>query len=151
MAMNNRDRVSRGLEFVASGLGPFVDSRMAAAVPDGRDWVEVLAARDPSRHGAKRQYSLSDPRFLLRVVTEERRAFRDQLSDAERAFASELRETGNKWAHGEAFSADDTYRALDTIERPIRRRSSAWRTSSPPACESARTTSAAGSTAPPQS
>ena len=32
-------------------------------------------------------------------------------------FASELRETGNRWAHGEAFTADDTYRALDTMER----------------------------------
>jgi Swt1-like HEPN len=33
------------------------------------------------------------------------------------SFASELRDTGNKWAHGDEFSAADTYRALDTMER----------------------------------
>jgi predicted AAA+ superfamily ATPase len=117
MAMSNRDRVGRGLEILAAGLTPFVEARMAAAVPGGSDWVEVLAARDASRQGGERQYSRSDPRFLLRVLTEEWRTFKDQLSRAEQSFASELRDTGNKWAHGEAFSADDTYRALDTIER----------------------------------
>lgn len=117
MALNNRDRVGRGLELVATGLGPFVDTQMVAAAPDGQNWVEVLAARDLSRHGAGRRYSLSDARFLLRVVTDEWRAFKDQLSRAEQSFASELRDTGNRWAHGEAFSADDTYRALDTMER----------------------------------
>ena len=43
--------------------------------------------------------------------------FKDKLSRAEQSFASELRDTGNKWGHGSAFSADDTYRALDTMER----------------------------------
>jgi predicted AAA+ superfamily ATPase len=117
MAMSNRDRVGRGLEMLATGLGPFVEARMAAAAPDGRAWAEMLQARDASRRGGERQYSLSDPRFLLRVITEEWRAFKDQLSRAEQGFASELRETGNRWAHGDAFSADDTYRALDTMER----------------------------------
>ncbi len=117
MAMSNRDRVGRGLEILAGGLGPFVEAQMAAAVSGGRDWVEVLEARDASRHGGERQYSRTDSRFLLRVLTEEWRAFKDHLSRPEQSFASELRDTGNKWAHGEAFSADDTYRALDTMER----------------------------------
>ena len=51
------------------------------------------------------------------MLTEEWRLFKDKLSRAEQSFASELRETGNKWGHGAAFSADDTYRALDTMER----------------------------------
>jgi predicted AAA+ superfamily ATPase len=117
MAMSNRDRVGRGLEILAAGLGPFVDARMAATAPDSRDWVEMLQVRDASRHGSERHYSRSDPRFLLRVITEEWRAFREQLSRAEQSFATELRETGNQWAHGDAFSGDDTYRALDTMER----------------------------------
>ncbi|HUY50829.1 MAG TPA: Swt1 family HEPN domain-containing protein, partial [Streptosporangiaceae bacterium] len=117
MATSNRDRVGRGLEILTDGLRPFVETQMSAAVPDGRDWVELLEARDASRHGSERQYSRSDARFLLRVLTEEWRAFKDHLSRVEQSFASELRETGNKWAHGEAFSADDTYRALDTMER----------------------------------
>jgi predicted AAA+ superfamily ATPase len=117
MAPSNRDRVGRGLEILAAGLGPFVDARMTAAAPAGRDWVEMLQARDAARHGRQRQYSRSDPQFLLQVITEEWRAFTDQLSRAEQGFASELRETRNRWAHGDAFSADDTYRALDTMER----------------------------------
>ena len=71
MAISNRDRVGRGLEILTDGLGPFVEAQMSAAVPDGRDWVELLEARDASRHGSERQYSRSDARFLLRVLTEE--------------------------------------------------------------------------------
>jgi hypothetical protein len=103
--------------YLSIGLGSFVDERMTAVVPDGRDWVEVLQARDAAKHGRKKQYSRSDPRFLLRVITEEWRAFKDQLSRAEQSFATELRETGNRWAHGDTFSDDDAYRALDTMER----------------------------------
>ncbi|HUZ89075.1 MAG TPA: Swt1 family HEPN domain-containing protein, partial [Candidatus Acidoferrales bacterium] len=94
MATSNRDRVGRGLEILTDGLRPFVETQMSAAVPDGRDWVELLEARDASRHGSERQYSRSDARFLLRVLTEEWRAFKDHLSRVEQSFASELRETG---------------------------------------------------------
>ena len=51
------------------------------------------------------------------MLTEEWRVFKDKLSRAEQSFASELRDTGNRWGHSEPFSADDTYRALDTMER----------------------------------
>ena len=105
------------MRLLASGLGPFVNKAMAAAVPGSGDWVEILAARNPSRDGAGHRRSLSDPRFLLRVVTEEWRVFKDQLSRVEQGFATELRDAGNRWAHGEPFSGDDTYRALDTMER----------------------------------
>ena len=117
MVMTNRDRVDRGMGYLASGLGPFVNERMAAAFPDGEDWVQRLAARNPSRYGAGYRYSLSDPRFLLRVITEEWRVFKDSLSRVEQGFATELRDAGNRWAHGEQFSAEDTYRTLDTMER----------------------------------
>jgi len=115
--MSNRDMIGRGLELLADGIGPFVDTHMTAAVGSGQDWISVLDARDRSRHGTGHRSSLSDARFLLRVLTEQWRAFNGQLSRAEQSYASELRESGNRWAHGEAFSADDTYRALDTMER----------------------------------
>jgi Swt1-like HEPN len=117
MVTTNRDLVDRGMGHLARGLSPFVDKRMAAAFPDDEDWVKILAARNPSRYGAGQRYSLSDPRFLLRVVTEEWRVFRDQLSRVEQGFATELKDAGNRWAHGDPFSADDTYRVLDTMER----------------------------------
>ena len=114
--LSNRDRIDRGLGFLASGLQPFVHAQMTAYA-GGPAWAEALAAQDRTRYGSERWYSLSDPRFLLRVITEQWGAFRDRLSQVERGFASELRDTGNRWAHNEAFSAEDTYRALDTIER----------------------------------
>jgi predicted AAA+ superfamily ATPase len=117
MAMSNRDRVDRGMALLAKGLAPFVDTAMSAAAPAGRDWVEVLQSRDSARHGTDHRYSREDARFLLRVLTEEWRVFKDKLSRAEQSFASELRDVGNRWGHGEGFSADDTYRALDTMER----------------------------------
>src|SRR6266496_3946269 len=117
MTMTNRDRVDRGMGHLAAGLGPFVDRHMAAAYPGSRDWVQGLVARNPSRYGGGHRYSLSDPRFLLQVVTEEWRVFRYQLSRVERGFATELKDAGNRWAHGDQFSDEDAYRTLDTMER----------------------------------
>lgn len=115
--LSDRDRVGRGLEILAAGLAPFVHARMSAASPGGTDWVEAVAARDRARFGGDRQCALSDPRFLLRVITEEWAAFRSPSPQTARGYATELRDAGNRWAHGDAFSADDTSRALDTMER----------------------------------
>jgi hypothetical protein len=115
--MSNRDRIDRAMAYLASGLGPVVSERMTAAFPGGGDWIKALMARNPSRYSAGHRYSLSDPRFLLRIVTEEWRTFRDQLSRVEQGYAAELREAGNRWAHQDPFSVDDTYRTLDTMER----------------------------------
>jgi len=116
MATSNRERIDQGLQLLGQGLRPFVEAVMAPAT-QGRDWVEVLDTRNNQRRGTHYKNSADDPRFLLSVITDENRMFRDKLSRAEQSFASELRDTGNKLAHGAAFSADDTYRALDTMER----------------------------------
>lgn len=114
MALSNRDRIGRGLELLGQGLEPFVDMMMSAASPDQQDWVQILEARDAAKHGTSRTYEKSDVRFLLRVITEEWRVFKDRLSRVEQNYAGELREVGNKWAHTKPFSGDETYRALDT-------------------------------------
>ena len=117
MATSNRDRVGRGFELLALGLGPFVDEQMASALPAGADWVETLHGRDAKRQGSAKEPSKADPLVLLRVLTEEWRVFSGRLSRAEQSFASDRRDTRNRWAHNESFSADDAYRALDTTER----------------------------------
>ena len=48
--------------------------------------------------------------------------FRNTLGHAERSLVSELRDVRNSWAHQQAFSSDDAYRALDSIEPPADRR-----------------------------
>ncbi|MEV4746325.1 Swt1 family HEPN domain-containing protein [Streptosporangium sp. NPDC049248] len=117
MALSNRDRIGRGLEILGKGLEPFVEMMMSMATTGSHDWLQVIEARDAVKHGASKTYEKTDVRFLLRVITEEWRVFKDRLSRGEQNFASELREVGNKWAHTKPFSGDDTYRALDTMER----------------------------------
>lgn len=104
MATSNRDRVGRGFELLAEGLLPVVDEQMSAAAPAGADWLALLAARDEARHGTSRELSKDDPQVLLRVLTEEWRVFKDRLSRVEQSFATELRDTRNRWAHNEPFS-----------------------------------------------
>jgi hypothetical protein len=115
--MTNRDRIDRGMAHVASGLAPFVDEQMTVVFPAGKDWAAALVERSPSRYQPDRRYSQSDPRFLLSVITSEWRVFRDRLSRVEQGFAVELKDAGNRWAHGESFSDEDTFRILDTMER----------------------------------
>jgi predicted AAA+ superfamily ATPase len=117
MAKSNRDRIHEGMELLTAGLRPFVDSVMSAGAPDGRDWLDLVEARDNAKHGTSMPHSKDDPRLLLRMITEEWRLFTDHLSRVEQNFASELRDVGNKFAHGEAFTSDDTYRVMDTMER----------------------------------
>lgn len=118
MALSNRDKVGRGLELLADGLAPFVDRYMSATVKSG-DWLASLAARE-RQAGRPDNLSTTDPRLLLRVLTEEWRVFKDHLSRVEQAFASELRDYGNKWAHNSSFADADTARVLDTAERLLR-------------------------------
>src|SRR5262245_38995565 len=113
MAISNRDRVGQAFETFAEGAAGFVDRHMAAALGSA-DWIGVLAARSKGR---RIELSKSDPQLLLRMLTEERQAFRDALSHVEQSYASEARDARNKWAHNAGFTADDTYRALDTLER----------------------------------
>jgi hypothetical protein len=117
MATSNRDRIGRGFELLAAGLAPFVDQLMSAAAGSAGDWLGLLEARENARHGTGKSFSKTDPQLLLRVLTEEWRVFKDVLSRPEQAFASELRDARNKWAHNEPFNPDDTYRALDSMER----------------------------------
>jgi len=117
MALTNKEKVGRGLDVLQRGLLPFVDERMTAAAQGGHDWVALLEARDAHRHGTAKTYSRGDVRFLLRVLTEEWRAFDKDLNRAQSALATELREVGNRWAHDAQLSSDDVYRALDTTER----------------------------------
>ena len=116
MAISNRDRVSKGLEMLAEGLGPFIDRAMSTYI-DGGDWISYLKNKDLTKFGNSKKLEITDVAVQLRAITEERAAFKELLSQPEAAFASELREVRNRWSHNEAFSADDTYRALDTMER----------------------------------
>jgi hypothetical protein len=83
--LSNRELVGRGLEFLASGLGQFTSTCPPPSSPDAKDWAEALAARDRTRGVSVREYRLSDPRIQLRIMSEEWKAFRDELSPVPRS------------------------------------------------------------------
>lgn len=117
MAMNNRERVGRAFDLLSEGLYDVVDEVMTKAFGSS-EWIERWAEADARRHGsAPRALAKQDVQVQLRAITECGYEFKEVLSRAQQSFASELRETRNRWAHNEAFSSDDTIRALDTIER----------------------------------
>jgi len=123
MATSNRDRIERALTLLSTGLDPFIENALSDRVPAGKDWTLVLAAKD-GVNGAARNYERTDVQNQLRVLTESLAQgwfpFDNHLSRAEKSLASELREVRNQWAHQKPFTADDTYRALDTAERLLR-------------------------------
>ena len=116
MALSNRDRIGRAFELLAAGLGPYVDRHMLAGSSAGEDWLRKFASN--TRPPIKGPISLADPAFQLRVMAETWDAiFKQGLTRSDRNIVFELRDVRNRWAHNDSFSADDAYRALDSIER----------------------------------
>jgi len=109
MAVTNRDRVSRGLELLATGLRPFVERELKSRL--GASWETT--SRDSSQ-----KVNWNDPQHLLGVMLDQWNAvFRDSLGQAERSLVNELKVVRNQWAHHEQFSSSDAIRALDSVER----------------------------------
>ncbi|MGE5585758.1 MAG: Swt1 family HEPN domain-containing protein [Bacillota bacterium] len=117
MAITNHERVSRGLDLLKAGLAPFVAREFESAYGDR---AVAVAGRFLAEDGlgARRPVREWDVAPLLKVMWEAwNDVFRKTLGPAERSLVSELRDWRNKWAHQEAFSSDDAYRALDSVSR----------------------------------
>lgn len=108
MADTNNERIGKALSLLAEGLAPFVDRE--CGLKYGIDWENAVPG-----NGAR---SKTDVQFLLRTMTSTwREVFERTLGRMERNYVSELIDARNRWAHQDAFSSDDTYRALDSAER----------------------------------
>ena len=117
MAVTNHERVGKGLELLRAGLEPFVQRELRRAVHAG-DVDEYRLRQILSDPGRRGRSSESDVQVLLRVMWDTwNEVFREILGHAERSLVSELRDHRNNWAHQQAFSSDDAYRALDSAHR----------------------------------
>lgn len=113
MAATNADRVGQALKLVALGLGPFVERECEAHW--GKNWRSELQAARGTQAG---ELKLSDVQVQLRVIVEQwQYIFRKVMSQADRALVGELIDIRNRWAHQEAFTSDDAYRAVDSAHR----------------------------------
>ncbi len=117
MALSNHERVGKALELLNGGLRPFVERELQAAY--GKDWVAQAGLLEPRvQPPRKSKEPRLDVHALLGVMWDQwNDVFKKTLGQAERTLVSELRDVRNKWAHQEAFSTDDAYRALDSIQR----------------------------------
>src|SRR5271157_3933673 len=117
MAITNHERVGKAMELLKGGLGPFVDREFKSMYKD-RAAAQFQRFLGEDRPSAKKAASASDVAALLKIMWDSwNDVFRLTLGPAERSLVSELRDHRNKWAHQEAFSSDDTYRALDSSGR----------------------------------
>lgn len=124
MALSNRDRIGKLFEVIAPALDDYISSVIGAIdAAAGANWVQLVAAKDG--HAGK-VYDPLDPQVQLRMLTESSITtnvkprwypFSDTLGRVGEAFATELKNARNTWAHNGSFSDDDAYRALDTAER----------------------------------
>ncbi len=111
--LSNKARVGEAFDLLARGLGPFVARHMAKTVKPGEDWAEtfIRTSKYPER-----EYSLSDPSFLLNVLIEAwPGVFVRQLPRSVRNVLFTLRDKRNEWAHNRAIQPHDAQFTLSGI------------------------------------
>jgi hypothetical protein len=117
MAISNHERVGKALELLKAGLGPFVEREFQSVFKE-RAKAQAAVYLGDDRINAKKAVAQWDAAALLRGMWESwNDVFRRVLGPAERTLIRELQDHRNKWAHQEAFSSDDAYRALDSVGR----------------------------------
>jgi len=119
MAITNQERVGKAMDLCKDGLVPFVERELKSQ--DAQGWLGIVRQ---SVHST--QVTLfnddAEPKWdaasLLAVMWNQwNQVFSRTLGQSERTLISELRIVRNKWAHQQAFSSDDTDRALDSMAR----------------------------------
>ncbi|HNQ55880.1 MAG TPA: Swt1 family HEPN domain-containing protein, partial [Methanothrix sp.] len=129
MALSNHERIDRGLALLRTGLQPFVERELKAFYGNiwwsdgiekalsGKIGIEALSGLAASLSEEERFARLDIQPLLVVMWSNWPQIFQSKLGHAGRSYVSELREIRNKWAHQQAFTIEDTYRALDTMQR----------------------------------
>ena len=126
---NNHTQVSQGFRILLGAFAPYIARELGNEFGDNW-WMEGVLnvlydeqKRDlpNSCDWAKQVDSLDIARCLLLFDLLWQKVFRKKLSIDHRTWAKELVGVRNKLAHlgGEDFTADDTWRALDTMSRLV--------------------------------
>ena len=126
MAVSNLERVGRGLDILKAGLSPYILRELKSQYKARwwKDGVEAALKGNIGRDAATAtltdddRFERLDVQALLAILWENwNTVFQTQLGHTGRSYASELREVRNRWAHQQAFTADDAHRAIDTMAR----------------------------------
>jgi len=129
LALSNYERIGRGLEMVRRGLRPFVERELKSFYGNiwwsdgvekalsGKIGIEALSGLAASLPEEERFARLDIQPILVVMWANWTQVFQSKLGHSGRSYVSELREVRNRWAHQQAFSIEDAYRALDTMQR----------------------------------
>ena len=101
-------------------LRPYMEREFEAQL--GPKWPTEVLERMPE-HAQERSVRTGefDVALMLNSMWHNwNEVFKSTLGHEERSLVAELRSVRNRWAHQETFSTDDTYRALDSMERLLR-------------------------------
>ena len=116
--------VGEALSVLIDGLTPFIDDVSSKALPPNTSWTELLRRKDAGAGRQMGMYRSSDLSLMLRAMTERLGEygfpFTRNLPRPAQNYASELRDVRNRWAHNEAFSPAEAYRAIDSAELLLR-------------------------------
>ena len=113
MAVANHQRLQTCLMELRDGLRPYCERTWQGFYGD--EWLSVV--NDKLKH-PDRSPSAEDLSFLLKGISSTwNEVWRNHFGQGERNWISEMTNIRNRHAHNESFSVDDTYRALDTMER----------------------------------
>lgn len=113
MAVANHERLHTCLLELRDGLRSYCERTWEEFYGD--EWLSVV--NDKLKH-PDRSPSAEDLSFLLKGVSSTwHEVWKHHFGQGERNWISELTNVRNRHAHNETFTVDDTYRALDTMER----------------------------------
>ncbi|MCB1048379.1 MAG: AAA+ family ATPase, partial [Calditrichaeota bacterium] len=118
MALTNQDRVTKGLDLLRLGLGPFVERELNTAVKAGSLSKQAIGYLTDDPKLKNRPIDEWDSQALLKAMWDTWNDVSARiLGQTERSLVQEVRNWRNKWAHQEPLTSDDTDRALDSMAR----------------------------------
>ncbi|MFM6454527.1 MAG: ribonuclease III [Planktothrix sp.] len=118
MQLSNHDRIGQSLTLLSQAVSPYVEKKIIEC--NDKKWFDKEKANISNKNNSNSsdEENIQDVSVLLNIINKRwNHVFSNYLSTAERGLVNELIEVRNKWAHNNCFSADDTFRALDSIHR----------------------------------
>jgi predicted AAA+ superfamily ATPase len=117
MSLTNHDRITKAMDLLRQGLGPFVEREFQNLYGD-KALGEAFRIAGGDRNLAGKSIPEWDALALVKLMWDSwKDVFRRTLGQAERTLVSELWEARNRWAHQQTFTSDDAYRTLDSAAR----------------------------------
>lgn len=112
MTLTNKECISRGFDAFATGLFPVLDEAMKTRSPMGGNWVDEYPEENLQTDVITQINVFKDHRAHI---------FRYVFNRDETNWLTEVFNWKNNVLRGNHVSADDVYRALDTMERVLAR------------------------------